>query len=143
MKREADEIKNKELEIIGRRVREARIAIGLTQDEVAEKMGYTSRTTINKIEMGINGVPNSKLSLLAEILNVDISYLLVGDNKKESALLTLTSKDGKVKTMQITDKQYDIMLRALNIFEIEKDADEKVASLLSEIYNISHVDLKK
>lgn len=143
MKREADEIKNKELEIIGRRVREARIAKGLTQDEVAEKMGYTSRTTINKIEMGINGVPNSKLSLLAEILNVDISYLLVGDNKKESALLTLTSKDGKVKTMQITDKQYDIMLRALNIFEIEKDADEKVASLLSEIYNISHVDLKK
>ena len=143
MKREADEIKNKELEIIGRRVREARIAIGLTQDELAEKMGYTSRTTINKIEMGINGVPNSKLSLLAEILNVDISYLLVGDNKKESALLTLTSKDGKVKTMQITDKQYDIMLRALNIFEIEKDADEKVASLLSEIYNISHVDLKK
>ena len=143
MKREADDIKNKELEIIGRRVREARIAKGLTQDEVAEKMGYTSRTTINKIEMGINGVPNSKLSLLAEILNVDISYLLVGDNKKESALLTLTSKDGKVKTMQITDKQYDIMLRALNIFEIEKDADEKVASLLSEIYNISHVDLKK
>lgn len=143
MKREADDIKNKELEIIGRRVREARIAIGLTQDELAEKMGYTSRTTINKIEMGINGVPNSKLSLLAEILNVDISYLLVGDNKKESALLTLTSKDGKVKTMQITDKQYDIMLRALNIFEIEKDADEKVASLLSEIYNISHVDLKK
>ena len=143
MKREADDIKNKELEIIGRRVREARIAIGLTQDELAEKMGYTSRTTINKIEMGINGVPKSKLSLLAEILNVDISYLLVGDNKKESALLTLTSKDGKVKTMQITDKQYDIMLRALNIFEIEKDADEKVASLLSEIYNISHVDLKK
>ena len=34
MKREADEIKNKELEIIGRRVREARIAKGLTQDLV-------------------------------------------------------------------------------------------------------------
>ena len=135
MKREADDIKNKELEIIGRRVREARIAKGLTQDEVAEKMGYTSRTTINKIEMGINGVPNSKLSLLAEILNVDISYLLVGDNKKESALLTLTSKDGKVRTMQITDDQYEIMQKALDIFEIEKDATEKVSKLLSDIYS--------
>ena len=70
--------------------------------------------TINKIEMGINGVPNSKLSLLAEILNVDISYLLFGDNKKESALLTLTSKDGKVRTMQITDDQYEIMQKALD-----------------------------
>jgi len=135
MKREADEIKNRELEIIGRRVREARIAKGLTQDEVAEKMGYTSRTTINKIEMGINGVPNSKLSLLAEILNVDISYLLVGDNKKESALLTLTSKDGKVRTMQITDDQYEIMQKALDIFEIEKDANEKVSKLLNDIYS--------
>ncbi len=135
MKREADDIKNKELEIIGRRVREARIAKGLTQDEVAEKMGYTSRTTINKIEMGINGVPNSKLSLLAEILNVDISYLLVGDNKKESALLTLTSKDGKVRTMQITDDQYEIMQKALDIFEIEKDANEKVSKLLNDIYS--------
>ena len=135
MKREADDIKNRELEIIGRRVREARIAIGLTQDEVAEKMGYTSRTTINKIEMGINGVPNSKLSLLAEILNVDISYLLVGDNKKESALLTLTSKDGKVRTMQITDDQYEIMQKALDIFEIEKDANEKVSKLLNDIYS--------
>ena len=135
MKREADDNKNKELEIIGRRVREARIAKGLTQDEVAEKMGYTSRTTINKIEMGINGVPNSKLSLLAEILNVDISYLLVGDNKKESALLTLTSKDGKVRTMQITDDQYEIMQKALDIFEIEKDANEKVSKLLNDIYS--------
>ena len=135
MKREADDIKNRELEIIGRRVREARIAKGLTQDEVAEKMGYTSRTTINKIEMGINGVPNSKLSLLAEILNVDISYLLVGDNKKESALLTLTSKDGKVRTMQITDDQYEIMQKALDIFEIEKDANEKVSKLLNDIYS--------
>ena len=135
MKREADDIKNKELEIIGRRVREARIAIGLTQDELAEKMGYTSRTTINKIEMGINGVPNSKLSLLAEILNVDISYLLVGDNKKESALLTLTSKDGKVRTIQITDEQYEIMQKALDIFEIEKDANEKVSKLLNDIYS--------
>lgn len=135
MKREADDIKNKELEIIGRRVREARIAKGLTQDEVAEKMGYTSRTTINKIEMGINGIPNSKLPLLAEILNVDISYLLVGDNKKESALLTLTSKDGKVRTMQITDDQYEIMQKALDIFEIEKDANEKVSKLLNDIYS--------
>ena len=135
MKREADDIKNKELEIIGRRVREARIAIGLTQDELAEKMGYTSRTTINKIEMGINGIPNSKLPLLAEFLNVDISYLLVGDNKKESALLTLTSKDGKVRTMQITDEQYEIMQKALDIFEIEKDANEKVSKLLNDIYS--------
>ena len=135
MKREADDIKNKELEIIGRRVREARIAKGLTQDEVAEKMGYTSRTTINKIEMGINGIPNSKLPLLAEILDVDISYLLVGDNKKESALLTLTSKDGKVRTMQITDDQYEIMQKALDIFEIEKDANEKVSKLLNDIYS--------
>ena len=98
-------------------------------------MGYTSRTTINKIEMGINGIPNSKLPLLAEILNVDISYLLVGDNKKESALLTLTSKDGKVRTMQITDDQYEIMQKALDIFEIEKDANEKVSKLLNDIYS--------
>lgn len=37
---------------IGEKVRQRRIELGLSQEELALKMGYKSRTSINKIENG-------------------------------------------------------------------------------------------
>lgn len=41
---------------IGQRIKQRRIELGMTQEELAHKMGYASKTTINKIENGINPV---------------------------------------------------------------------------------------
>ena len=45
----------------GQRIRDRRIEIGLTQDELAKRSGYTSRSSINKIELGIVDLPQSKM----------------------------------------------------------------------------------
>ena len=54
---------------LGDRVRAERVRQGITQDELAKKAGYSSRTSINKIE---NGRPASLkvVHKLAEALNV-------------------------------------------------------------------------
>ena len=39
---------------IGLRIQQRRKALGLTQEELAFKMGYKSKSTINKIEKGFN-----------------------------------------------------------------------------------------
>ena len=43
------------------RIRKRREELGLSQEELAQKMGYKSRSSINKIEMGENDIPQKKI----------------------------------------------------------------------------------
>lgn len=61
---------------IGNRIKERRIELGMSQDELAEKMGYKSRSTIAKIEKGINDVVQSNIVKFAEVLKTDVAYLM-------------------------------------------------------------------
>ena len=47
------------------RVRLRREQLGLSQEELARRMGYRSRSSITKLEKGINDLPQSKLEELA------------------------------------------------------------------------------
>ena len=39
---------------LARRVRERRAALGLSQEELADRMGYRSKSSITKLEKGVN-----------------------------------------------------------------------------------------
>lgn len=45
-----------------KRIRKRREELGMSQEELAKKMGYKSRSSINKIEMGENDIPQSKIA---------------------------------------------------------------------------------
>ncbi|WP_278554722.1 helix-turn-helix domain-containing protein [Parvimonas micra] len=68
---------------LGDRVKQKREEMGLSQEELADKMGYKSKTSIHKIEQGITDLPLSKVEELAKVLNVTTSYLMGWENKKE------------------------------------------------------------
>lgn len=55
---------------IGDNIMRLRKERGLTQEELANRMGYKSKSTINKIELGINDIPQSKVVKFAEVLGV-------------------------------------------------------------------------
>ena len=61
---------------IGRRVRERRRALHMTQDELAERLGYTSKAAISKIETGVNDIAITKIDAFARALLCDPRYLL-------------------------------------------------------------------
>lgn len=61
---------------IGTRIKDRRIELGMSQDELAEKMGYKSRSTIAKIEKGVNDVVQTNIVKFAEILNTTTAYLM-------------------------------------------------------------------
>lgn len=64
---------------IGNRIKNLRTQEDLTQEDLALRCGYTSRSTINKIEMGINDVSQSKLKDIATALGVPVGALLGND----------------------------------------------------------------
>lgn len=61
---------------IGKRIMERRQQLGLTQEELAFRMGYKTKSAINKIELGINDVSQSKVVKFAEALNTSVAYLM-------------------------------------------------------------------
>lgn len=56
----------------------------LSQEQIAEQLGYKSYTTIQKWEMGISTPQISKLRALSKILGVDINNLVSKDLTKQA-----------------------------------------------------------
>lgn len=64
------------LQDIGSRIASLRKLRGFTQDELARAVGYTSRSSINKIEKGLVDIPQSKLTEIADTLQTTPAYLM-------------------------------------------------------------------
>lgn len=72
------------LKEFGLQVRKYRIEKGLSQEALANLMGYTSenaRSSVNKIESGKSDLPASKIQLLAIALDVSIDSLMAQESK--------------------------------------------------------------
>lgn len=69
---------------LGQRIKERRELLKMTQDELAKKLGYKSRSSINKLELGLNDVSQSKIVAIADALHTTPSYLMGWDDLPES-----------------------------------------------------------
>lgn len=61
---------------VGEMIRRRRTQLGWSQQKLADLMGYKSKSTINKIEAGINDVNQETTAKFANVLMVDVGYLL-------------------------------------------------------------------
>ena len=69
---------------VGARVRERRVALGLTQHQVAELIG-TSYQQAHKYETGINRISAGRLYQIAQALEVEPGYFFQGLGESELA----------------------------------------------------------
>ena len=53
--------------------------LGLSQEELAQRMGYRSKSSITKLEKGINDLPQSKVEELAAALDT-VPVSLAGES---------------------------------------------------------------
>lgn len=63
---------------MGQRIKNRREALGMSQQELADLVGYKSRSSINKIELGKNDILQSTIKKIASVLNCTPSYLMGG-----------------------------------------------------------------
>ena len=62
-------------------IKKLREELGMSQDELAEKTGYTSRSSIAKIEKGLVDLQQSKIINFANALGVTPSQLMGWDDQ--------------------------------------------------------------
>lgn len=100
---------------IGKRVRIARTQRGLSQQELANRMGFADRQTIAAIESGKRGINFQELELLAKIFKKSIyffsdAFRLVCE---ETPRYLLTNK---VPKRIINDFEKTTMFKSLGVF---------------------------
>lgn len=70
---------------IGERIKERREQLQMSQDELAKRLGYKSRSSINKIEIGCQNLTQPKIKALADALDTTPSYIMGWEESASSA----------------------------------------------------------
>lgn len=64
---------------VGERIKSRRNELGLTQTDLATRMGYTNKTSICKVESGRDNITAERVTKFAKALNCSESYLMGWD----------------------------------------------------------------
>ncbi len=83
---------------IGKRIKEKRESLGITQEELAQKLGYKNKSTIAKIETGTNDIIQSKVVEFATALQTSVSYLMGWDEP------SISSPQKRTVTINVLDR---------------------------------------
>lgn len=111
------------LQEVGTRIKVLRQQNGLSQDDLARLAGYTSRSSINKIEKGLVDLPQSKISFIASALGVSPTYLLYGDeNPRQNTTPTEGELDEGEKIWldlyhRISEDSRDMLVKLVDAFD--------------------------
>lgn len=68
---------------IGSRIRKRREELGLSQDELGKRLGYKSRSSINKIELDQRNLTQSKIKAIADALETTPTYIMGWNEPKQ------------------------------------------------------------
>lgn len=70
---------------IGQRIQNRREELGLTQEELAHRIGYKSKSPINKIELDVYSLRQSKIKAIADAQETTPAYIMGWDERPEPA----------------------------------------------------------
>ena len=110
---------------IGGKIKARREELGMTQDELAKKTGYKSRSSINKIERGGNDLPQSKIVAFAIALNTTPTHLMGWD---EDYLQTLEVLDNIIDYNYADSQLKKDHDKTLEILEADKIVSAQYSS---------------
>lgn len=86
---------------VGKRIKARREELNMTQDELAKRTGYKSRSSINKIERGGNDLPQSKIVDFARALSTTPSYLMGWQDSQQDDLDVLMSHYDNIRPVKL------------------------------------------
>lgn len=119
---------------IGERIKKRREELNMTQAELARILGYKSRTSVYKMELGERGLPQKKIKQIAEALHTTPEYIMGWEEKpKEKEQTSLTGKE----------EIHERVFKAKEVFRIELDKSKIYEAILKAISELDEDDQDK
>lgn len=90
--------------ITGRRIRALREELGWSQEKLGVAIGIdesSARARISRYELGVHEPPLPTVRLIADVLNVPLSYLYCEDDRIALLLLGLHRLDAEQRSMKV------------------------------------------
>ena len=103
------------------RIKERRLAMDYTQEELASKLGYKTKSSINKIELGIQELPQRKIVAFAKALDTTPAYLM-GWEEGEDAIEKFRQLSG--------DREVILSSVEIDIIDAYRDADDLTKAMV-------------
>ena len=98
---------------VGERIKQRRIDLGITQTDLAKKMGYKTKSTICEVEKSGNNLTQSRISKFAEALGVTPAYLMGWEDGKIDLTLTDGEKEIVIEYRKADDATKEMVKRIL------------------------------
>lgn len=118
---------------IGERIKQKRIELNMSQEELAHKCGYKSRSSINKIELS-RDLPLNKISNVANALGVSPSYLMGWEDMTDAQNQFMRKKQEILEMAKIEAKADDKMKETIKKFmALPKDEQEHIAFMIDKL----------
>lgn len=124
---------------IGDRIKERREYLKMSQDDLAKKLGYKSRSSINKIERDASGLPQSKIVAIANALNTTPAYIMGWESDKPETSKKIDATTDVLIRME-TDKQYSELV--LTLYKMDNDKLLAVKAMLDSLKLFSSAERK-
>lgn len=110
-------------ETTGTRIKTVRKFRGFTQEQLAEKLDYSQKATISKLENGHQAPSVDVLMKLAEVLHTSVEYLTLRTDEMEPA----DPADGV--TAMISMKEYAMLMKYRSMSSAAQEVFEKMLAL--------------
>lgn len=124
---------------IGDRIKERRECLKMSQDDLAKKLGYKSRSSINKIERDASGLPQSKIVAIANALNTTPAYIMGWESDKSETSKKIDATTDVLIRME-TDKLYSELV--LTLYKMDNDKLLAVKAMLDSLKLFSSAERK-
>ena len=105
---------------IGQRVKIRREELGMSQEELAKKIGYKSKSSINKIELGFRVLTQSKIKAIADALDTTPSYIMGWEEEAIRIEWASKFRDSVMKILNKADPA-DLEAAGISVHEIEQE----------------------
>jgi transcriptional regulator with XRE-family HTH domain len=112
---------------MGQRIKEQRDKNGLSQNELAIKLGYKSRSSLNKIEMDLQEMPVDKVKMCSTIFGCSVAYLMGWEEDDPEEMADLLA-DADLECLELFNKLNDenkcfIKKQMKIMLELQKEDD--------------------
>lgn len=113
---------------VGERIREQRIRIGLSQDELAERIDRATKYC-SDIERGICGMSVETMLAIADNLDMTLDYMMFGEASQEELARQKHDENVLIHLLsKCTDRQRDYAIRLLKLYIASMTQDDNPSS---------------